>query len=105
MQKKTKLSVLFFLLFFLVSVCHAELVTFEVSATVYDVYDPNNVLQGKIPVNGTISGTYTFDVSVADNDPSPDYGMYIQTYNGAPGFDLLVNNESLKSETSPTPEH
>lgn len=76
----------------------AELATYEIAATVYEVYDPNNVLQGAIYVGHTISGTYTFDLSAPDEDPTPEYARYNQF--NAPGFDLLINNQTIRSDNT-----
>lgn len=80
----------------------AELVTYEVSATVYDVYDPDNVLQGSIAAGNTISGTYTFELSAPDEDPSPEYARYNQL--NTPGFELLINSQTIQSDDT-LPEH
>ena len=80
----------------------AETVSFEISATVYNISDPGNGLQGSITIGDQITGTYTYDTSTPDNDPYPEFGHY--TFNtSAPttpqqGFDLMLNNHNLKSD-------
>lgn len=56
----------------------ADLVTVEVTGTVEYVNDPNNALTGEIQTSQQVTGTYTYDTSVADIEPSPEYGRYPQ---------------------------
>jgi len=80
----------------------AQTVTFEVNASVINIYDPGNGLQGSVGIGDTITGTYTIDIATPDNDPAPEYGYY--TFNSsAPtspqqGFDLILNSHSLKTD-------
>ena len=46
----------------------AEMVTFEVTAAVKNVYDPAGVLGGTIQAGDTITGTYTFDTATPDSN-------------------------------------
>ena len=80
----------------------AELATYEISATVYDVYDPANVLQGSIAAGNIISGTYTFELNASDEDPSAEYAYYNQI--NSPGFELLINNQTIRSDNA-LPDH
>jgi len=82
------------------SICHAEIIVYQVNATIVDVYDPNNVLQGSMNVGNTISGTYSFDDTVADTDPSSEFAYYDYTHLTSGGFDLSVNGESLKTDST-----
>ena len=78
---------------------NAEPVTFEISATVYNMYDPGNALQNTVVSGDTITGTYTIDIATPDNDPDPQYGHYIFDPNSTQlGFDFLLNSISLKSD-------
>lgn len=96
---QNKLIKLLFLGLFIGSAnAQAELVTYEITSTVYEVSDPSNVLQGGIAVGNTISGTYTFDISVTDEDPSPENALYNQTHTNASGFDLTANNIIIRSD-------
>jgi hypothetical protein len=77
----------------------AEPVTFEISATVYNMYDPGNALQNSVVSGDVITGTYTIDIATPDNDPDPQYGHYIFDPNSTQlGFDFLLNSISLKSD-------
>ena len=78
----------------------AEQVSYEISATVINFDDFNNKLGGAVSVGQQITGTYTFETSVPDGDPSPEYAYYDQTFSGSAGFDLLLNGLSLKSDPS-----
>ena len=80
----------------------ADTVTFEISATVHNVYDPDNGLQNSVMPGDKITGTYTIDTATPDSDPYPEYGHYIfnSSASSSPqlGFDLIVNGNSLKSD-------
>ncbi|WP_455204483.1 hypothetical protein, partial [Kaarinaea lacus] len=76
----------------------AEQVTFEIQATVYDIYDPGNVLQGAINLGDNVSGGYTFDTNVQDFDSSPEFGHFDQTLGGGSGFDININQENIRSD-------
>jgi hypothetical protein len=77
----------------------AEPVTFEISATIYNVYDPGNAFQNTVISGDTITGTYTIDIASPDSEPDPQYGHYIfDPTSTQVGFDLLLNNTSLKSD-------
>ena len=75
----------------------AEPVSFEISATVYNVGDMGNSLEGSVIPGDKITGTYTIDPATPDSDPSPEYGHYLHN-TGSVGFDLNLNNHSLKSD-------
>ena len=55
----------------------AEPVSFEISATVYNVGDMGNSLEGSVIPGDKITGTYTIDPATPDSDPSPEYGHYL----------------------------
>jgi len=76
----------------------AQLANYDISATVYQVYDPGNILRGEISVGQTITGSYTFDLGAVDEDPSPEYARYNQF--NAPGFNLVINNQSIRSDNT-----
>jgi|GEM_PF-2361291 len=80
------------------SAAEAELATYELSATIYEVYDPDNVLQGSVVAGQTVSGTYSFELTAFDEDPSPEYARYNQF--NAPGFELVINNQTIRSDNS-----
>jgi len=82
----------------------AEPVSFEISATVYNVDDMGNAFEGSVSPGDTITGTYTIDIATPDSDPSPEYGHYQYSMNQANtlpvGFDLNLNGHSLKSDST-----
>lgn len=80
----------------------AQTATFEITATVYDISDPDGALSGGVNYGDQITGTYTIDLSTPDDDPGLEYGHYMlsaQPPTTPPqGFDLLLNNFSFKSD-------
>lgn len=77
----------------------AEPVTFEISATVYNIYDPGNAFQNTVGSGDKITGTYTIDIAAPDSEPDPQYGHYIfDSTSTQLGFDFLLNSISLKSD-------
>lgn len=100
--KSTGVTLAGALLFTSSAVVLAEPVTFEITATVFQVSDPGNGLQSSVQPGDVITGTYTVDTAAIDNEPNSEYGYY--SFNSsAPsspqlGFDLLVNGMSFKSD-------
>jgi len=84
---------------FCANVAMAEIVTVDISATVTNVNDPDNAMSGQMQPGDVVSGTYTYDTSLADMDPSPHSGIYDHTA-GAGGFTL--NARELNLETNNT---
>ena len=79
----------------------AELVTFEVSATVSDVWDPSSTLGGSVSPGDVITGTYTFETTTPDSDPSPEIAYYVHSATattGSFGFDLVAGGHSFKTD-------
>lgn len=77
-------------------IAHAELITVNISATVEYADDPGNGLNGQMNVGDTISGTYTFESTTPDVDPSVIYGKYPHAAGGGE-IDLTVNGLNLKT--------
>ena len=106
--KTTGIALAGALMFGIPALALAETVTFEISATVYNVYDPSNGLQNNVIPGDKITGTYSIDISAPDNDPNPEYGYYVfnDSTSSSPqlGFDLTANGQSFKSDPS-APEH
>ena len=104
LSNTTKFTLMLFLSCFPLVEIFAEPVTFEISATVYNISDPGNAFQNSVNAGDKITGTYTIDIATPDNDPDPQYGHYIfdSTSPTSPqlGFDFLLNNHSLKSDPS-----
>ena len=75
-----------------------SLVTFDLSATVRDVWDYNNVLANAIHPGDTISGSYTFNLNTPDIDSYPNFGRYEHVPgSGDYGFDFNVSNFNVKT--------
>ena len=55
---------------------YAQLVTIDFTATVDLVDDMENVLNGEVTVGQTITGSYTYDTSLTDNDSTPEHGHF-----------------------------
>ena len=100
--KTTRLMLAGAFMLYIPSMALADTVTFEITATVYNVSDPGNALQNSVNPGDLITGTYTIDTASPDNDPNPEYGHYVfnSTSNNSSqlGFDLILNNHSLKSD-------
>lgn len=54
----------------------ATLITIEITAEVDAVYDPSGYLEGNIGVGDTITGTYSYESTTLDTNPSPYVGDY-----------------------------
>ena len=82
----------------------ADPVSFEISATVYNVEDFGNSLEGSVNPGDKITGVYTIDPATPDSDSSTEYGSYqhstVQTNTVSVGFDLNLNSHSLKSDST-----
>lgn len=79
----------------------AETVTVEVSGTVDYVDDYNNTLGGAIWHGQSVSGTYTYDTSVPDQDGSPEYGHYLQDP-AVLSIQVDVGGTTFESNVQPT---
>jgi hypothetical protein len=76
----------------------AETVSIDITATVDDVREEDNFLQGKVKVGDTIRGTYVYESTTPDSNDSPLYGVY--EHSALPyGIDLSVNG--LRFRTDP----
>lgn len=77
---KSTLSVLFLSLAFgIVSIGHAEVVSFQIAVEVETVYDPNDFLDSSIVVNDILTGVLQYDTALPDDSPNPNYGNYHST--------------------------
>ena len=93
MQKIQQLA--FVALILLVNgISYAEQVTFSINAEIDHIYDPNNVLAGKLKLGDKLSSTYTFNTAIPDSAPSALYGFYNQLNNKASGFSLKIDSLS-----------
>lgn len=74
------------------SITFATPVTFYFGGVITEVDDPMNVLMGRIEVGDPFSGSYTFDLSTPDLDPSPMFGLYDDAFTR---MQLTVGDESF----------
>jgi hypothetical protein len=58
------------------SVSAATLITINITAEVADIDDPDNMLGGAVEVGDTIKGSYTYDSTTPDSNPSSTVGDY-----------------------------
>jgi len=70
---------------------NAANITVEFTATVNFVDDYGNSLGNNIKAGDQISGTYTLDSAMLDNDPNPDYSYYNSPPPLAPGLGFNLN--------------
>ena len=70
---------------------YAELVTFQVTATVDTVDDPNWLLGGSILVGDTLEGTLQYDTSLPDLEPDANLGTYFAS---PPGGSFIEGTSS-----------
>jgi len=76
-----------------------DIITIKIEAQVTSVIDPSNLLEGKILVNDSITGKYTYDSATPDSDPDPHYGVY--EYNSSTfGIELEVGGFVFKTNSS-----
>ena len=75
---------------------NAEIVTINVSATVNYVDDIANVLGNQVAVGDVITGSYSYDTTTIDSDPSPEFGKY-DFAPGAGSMSFTVNGLTLAS--------
>lgn len=78
-------------------------VTYNVTARVADLYDPQNLLGGAVTVGSPVSGSYTIRTDVADSDPYADGGTYTQPLVAGLGFNLTANGIPLRSASEEMP--
>ena len=76
-----------------------DIITIKIEAQVTDVQDPNNLLEGKIQVNDSITGKYNYDSGTPDSEPDPTIGVY--NYNSSTfGIELEVGGFVFKTNSS-----
>jgi len=91
--------VIIYALYFSALPARATLITIEITATVDSVYDPSGYLEGNIGVGDTITGTYTYESTTLDTNPSPYVGDY--EYYGPP-FGIFLSVEGFEFKTDST---
>ena len=77
------------------------IVKFGVNATVREIWDDQNVLNGTIRPGDVVSGTYTFNINTPDTDSHPDYGRYEHVPgSGDYGFDINWSGANIRTNTA-----
>ncbi len=74
------------------------IITIKIEAQVTDVQDPNNLLEGKILVNDSITGKYNYDSGTPDSDPDPSIGEY---KHNSSNFGIELEAGGFVFETNP----
>ena len=77
----------------------ATLITIEITAEVDSVYDPSSYLEGQINPGDTIPGTYTYESTTADTNPSSTVGHY---WHYAPPAGISLTVGGFDFTTDPT---
>ena len=73
--------------------------TYQISAIVRDVYDPYNLLQGRVTVGDSVDGSYAIDLHAIDSDPAVNSSLYISPADPQYGFDVTINGQNFKSDS------
>jgi hypothetical protein len=98
MEKKlAKITLAILVCAFLPAVSNGQLITIGIEATVKYVTDTDHLLEGKVTVGSTITGTYTYDTSTPDSEPSTSQGAYWH-YSALCGISLNVSGFSFKTD-------
>jgi len=79
------------------SLAKATLITIEIEGVVDSVWDTGNQLGGKIKTGDTITGTYTYDLSTPDTNPSAYVADYLH-YASPCGVALSVGGFEFKTD-------
>ena len=82
---------------FCASPAQAEPITIAIEAVVDRVDDPSSYLGGKIKTGDIIAGTYTYDSSTLDSNPSPSVGDY-QHFDPPAGIFLSVGGFDFQTD-------
>jgi hypothetical protein len=91
-----KIVLAFLVCAFLPAVSNGQLITIGIEATVTSV-GGSNLLEGKVNVGSTITGTYTYDTSSPDTNPASDQGEYVY-YSSPYGVSLIVGGLAFMSD-------
>lgn len=100
MKKQLSLvMVVMMLQWFVASGVQAESVTVTLSAVVNGIYDPAGVIGDTIPVGSEISGTYIYETTTPDQDPSVELGFYPHAA-GNGYLNLVVGPYQIQTNTT-----
>lgn len=80
----------------------AELVTKEIVAQVYYVYDPGSALEGTVTSGDIVSGTYTFETTTPDQNPTSEVGYYPHGPGSSVGFDMTIGDKHFLADPTET---
>jgi hypothetical protein len=97
MEKKLAKIVLAILFCFVCVPVRAEMVTIAISGQITSVDDQYGHLENKIHVNDTFSGTYTYDSTMLDSNPSSTVGDYWYSSNLC-GVSLNIGGFNFKTD-------
>jgi hypothetical protein len=74
-------------------------VTYTITATISDVFDPSGLLGPTIAVGGTLTGSYTFDDATLDTNSDPTVGDY---WHIDAGYGIRLQGGGYTFETDPS---
>lgn len=78
-----------------------NLVTYQVDATVRDVWDPTGALNNQVFVGQALSSNYVFNITTPDSEPMPEFGHYLHPAgSGEFGFDVSVGSLNFQSDAT-----
>jgi hypothetical protein len=75
------------------------LIGIKLAAKVFSVDDSNNLLEGAIEINDSITGKYIYDSGIPDSNPNPSHGIY-QFKSSSCGFALKAGGLDFKTNPS-----
>jgi len=84
-----------------VPAANAEQIEIRIAATVYNMFDDGNFLEGKITNGSIITGSYTYESTTEDSNPSStvgDYWHYASPYGvsfSVGGFEFKTNPDNV----------
>lgn len=78
---------------------------YSIVASVMDVYDPADVLQGQVRIEDEIAGSYQLEPSLTDQNPDPDWAEYKHPLEAGYGFELSLNNLTFSSDSASSAVH
>jgi hypothetical protein len=83
------------------TVSYGQLITISIEAVVTGVTDNDNLLEGKVTIGGTITGTYTYDTSTPDTNPISFIGGYSHSSSQC-GVTLIIGELDFSTNTNDT---
>lgn len=77
--------------------------TFQLVASITDVYDPGFAFGGMLQPGVELSGSYRLDLNLPDSDPNPEMGHYQHPKIAGYGFTLRAGGYSFQSDSTTEP--